>query len=529
MRRKPNERVVMTSSRANTALDSPRLNRTVPKYAGLKYLGIAVVIACGAVLRLWNLGYSDYQGDEIKALYRPDPGQGLWSFLLDQRKGPVQFVTTYFVHFFDRDYSSELLERLPFAIAGVVSLWFFYRFVAMHFDDRVALLATGLYATNGMIVALSRLAQYQAMMMLFTALALYFFSKALFEERYRLSGWLLGATAWAVGVLAHFDGMLILPFVLYIAIQYLLKYKTIRPIVLSGVLFSVIVLSFYGPYGLALSHSTVNYWEDRFSGDPDKLQSSAFLFKIYNPLYTYPLYVVLTALGALCMAWAFWKRRDLLRNTFLLLWLLGVVIFFEVVMSEPGTHILNYQIPLTILMAFGVSSVLDFLGGLDLTAGKVLKAVGSVSAAAVFAFLVAQSYAVYVDHSREYPYQSEKLLGRDLPTVDPDEGYELRIFGFPYNRGWQDIREYVSKDPTKRIYATNDKDSIAVFYMSPNEDGDRDEIGYFVWVNDPQSFDSERPTGRVARWMKSHEPNLTIDRRGKVASEVYKIPESWGQ
>jgi len=486
------------------------------------YAAIAVVIVCGAVLRLCNLGYSDYQGDEIKALYRPDPGQGLWSFLLDQRKGPVQFVTTYLVHFVDSDYSSQLLERLPFAIAGVVSLWFFYRFVAMHFDDRVAIIATGLYATNGMIVALTRLVQYQAMMMLFTALALYFFSKALFDDRWRLSGWLLGAAAWAVGVLAHFDGMLILPFVLYIAIQYFLKYKTIRPIVWAGVLFSVLVLAFYGPYGLALSHSTVNYWEDRFAGDPDKLQSSAFLFKIYNPLYVYPLYIVLTAVAALCLAWAFWKRRDLLRNTFLVLWLLGVVIFFEVVMSEPGTHILNYQIPLTIFMAFGVSTVLERANG------KVLKGLATAGVAAVFAFLVAQSYAVYVDHTQEYPYESETFLGQKLPTIDDDSEYELRIFGFPYNRGWQDIQAYVAKDKTKRIYATNDKDTIAVFYMSPNEDGDRDEVGWFVWVNDPQSFDYERPTGRVARWMKTHEPNLTVTRRGEVASELYKIPESWG-
>lgn len=490
--------------------------------AGLKYAAIAVVIVAGAVLRLWNLGYSDYQGDEIKALYRPDPGDGLWAFLLDQRKGPVQFFTTYLVHFVDNDFSSRLLERLPFAVAGVLSLWFFYRFVEMHFDARIAIIATGLYATNGMIVALTRLVQYQAMMMLFTALALYFFSKALFDDRWKLSGWLAGAAAWAVGVLAHFDGMLILPFVLYIAIQYFLKYKTIRPIVLSGVLFSVLVLAFYGPYGLALSNSTVDYWEDRFAGDPDKLQSSTFLFKIYNPLFTYPLYIALTAVGVLCLVYAFWKRRDLLRNTFLLLWLLGVVIFFEVVMSEPGTHILNYQIPLTILMAFGVSTV---LGGLKPAA---LKAAGTVAVVAVFAFLVAQSYVVYVDHTKEYPYEAESFLGQALPTVDDDSDYELRIFGFPYNRGWSDIQKFVGRDTTKRIYATNDKDTIATFYMSPNEDGDRDEIGYFVWVNEPQSFDYERPTGRVARWMETHEPNLTVKRRDKVAAEVYKIPESWG-
>lgn len=508
----------MNSSGTNTELMQGGL-----KQAWLKYGLIAVVLVSGAILRLWNLGYSDYQGDEIKAMYRPDPGQGLWSFLLDQRKGPVQFVTTYLVHFFDSDYSSALLVRLPFALAGVISLWFFYRFVAMHFDDRVALVATGLYATNGMIVALTRLAQYQAMMMLFTAMGLYFLSKALFEERWKWWGLVLGGAFWGVGVLAHFDGMLILPFVLYIALQYFLKYKTIWPVILSGVVFSVVVLSFYIPYGLALSHSTVNYWSSRFEGDPTERQSSLYLFKTYNPLYTLQIYVVLAAVGLLCLALAFWKRRDLLRNTFLLLWLAGVVIFFEVVMSEPGTHILNYQIPLTILMGFGVSAVLDRLGGVN-----ALKVVGSLGVATVFAFLVAQSYAVYVDHTREYPYQSERFLGQELPHVNPNAGYELRIFGFPYNRGWEDVMAYVQKDPKRHLYATNDKDTIAVFYMSPNEDASRDEIGYFVWVNDPQSFDTEKPDGRVAQWMAEHKPNLTVRRRGVVAAEVYKIPESWG-
>ena len=67
-------------------------------------------------LRLRHLGYSDYQGDEIKALFRIAEGQSVSEFLLTQRKGPVQFIVTYLLQIFDPSYESRLFIRLPFAI-----------------------------------------------------------------------------------------------------------------------------------------------------------------------------------------------------------------------------------------------------------------------------------------------------------------------------------------------------------------------------------------------------------------------------
>lgn len=88
-------------------------------------LPVVCLIFVSLWLRLINLGYSNYQGDEIKALYRPQVGQNMIDFLLNQRKEPIQFLITYIMSIFNPEYDNEFLLRLPFAIAGILAIYFF--------------------------------------------------------------------------------------------------------------------------------------------------------------------------------------------------------------------------------------------------------------------------------------------------------------------------------------------------------------------------------------------------------------------
>jgi len=78
-----------------------------------------IPLACLILVTVWmriaNLGYSDYQGDEIKALATPLSGESLGEFLLEQRKGPVQFLVTYGIQLAHPSLSNQFLTRLPFA------------------------------------------------------------------------------------------------------------------------------------------------------------------------------------------------------------------------------------------------------------------------------------------------------------------------------------------------------------------------------------------------------------------------------
>ena len=75
-------------------MELPTLDIRNHKFIALQ---ISLLIGVGVLLRLADLGYSDFQGDEIDALCRysdfKTPLQFI-AYLLGQRKGPVQFVVT---------------------------------------------------------------------------------------------------------------------------------------------------------------------------------------------------------------------------------------------------------------------------------------------------------------------------------------------------------------------------------------------------------------------------------------------------
>lgn len=127
----------------------------------IKYIPIVLILFIAFSLRFINLGYSDFQGDEIKALFIPETGQSVTEFLLTQRKGPMQFIVTFVLQLLDPNYTNQFLIRFPFALAGFLAVYYFYKFVKNEFDEKVAFYASFFFATNGFFVAFSRIVHYQ--------------------------------------------------------------------------------------------------------------------------------------------------------------------------------------------------------------------------------------------------------------------------------------------------------------------------------------------------------------------------------
>src|SRR3989338_8031807 len=141
----------------------------------LKYITFSILTAVTIWLRLVNLGYSDYQGDEIKALFLPTVGQGLMKFIFAQRNGPIQFFITYLIKFLDPPYLNNFLVRLPFALAGILAVIIFYKLIDKHFGHKLALYSAFFMSANGLCVAFSRIAKYQSFVFLFCILPFFFF------------------------------------------------------------------------------------------------------------------------------------------------------------------------------------------------------------------------------------------------------------------------------------------------------------------------------------------------------------------
>ena len=470
--------------------------------------------------RLVNLGYSDYLGDEIKALARLAPGQSLANFLLQQRKGPVEFLVTYLIGLFHPSFDNHFLTRLPFTLVGILGVFIFYQLIKMHWGARPALFATLLLATNGLFIGLNRIVQYQPFTILFSLLALYAFSLAVERESWQVAGVYTGMILWAMALLSHYDGVFIAPFAIYLLYRWYTCSSTLPSstrrwhLALSAVLSAMLLASFYIPFAVSVNQDTLVYWEGRIFDVPSKIfiPSSIVTFKIYNPLLAIYLYPVLMILSL-------FRLRKVLP---LLVWFIFSWIVLERIIYDPGTHIYAYLLPATAMAGIGMAVLDDWVvrivgGRFRNQTGRWLSRAGQI---ALFIFLALLAHFIFVDTTPEYPWERRGFL---LWTLEkPDPKYHIWAYGFNYNRHWDDINAFVVDDNDADYYFSNEKIMISNKYVPlPSYS---EYAGYYIHIYNPQSF-RNRPRGEKARyWAEKYPPVKVFEVNGRRVSEIYKIP-----
>ena len=481
-----------------------------------KLLPIIFLVFITLWLRLINLGYSDYQGDEIKALYLPDTGQSLTDYLFLQRKGPTQFITSYLIYLFHPTYTNQFLTRLPFALVGILAIFFFYQFVKLQYGRRIAIYASLFLTINGLFIGLMRIVQYQPFVILFSVLALYAFSLALKFERWKITGIYLGIFSWALALLTHYDGIFIAPFVAYLLYRWNSKFTDIpnrtkfKHLILSGLGGALLLASFYVPFILSVSESTLEYWTNRTSGvflwtTP----SSIFTFRLYNPLFVIYIYAFLGLFSLVKI-----------KQTYpLVLWFLFPWIILEVFIVDPGTHIYTYIMPASIIVAFGVLVIEELI--IKILGDRYGNILSAAALTVVFVLLFSLAHFIFVDHTPEYPWEDRRLLFWTIKK--PSIEYRIWAFGFPYYRHWEAIGDLVTSTENNGYYSTNENKSIASHY-APYIFNIRNS-GYYIHIYNPQSFRDKLADDKIRYWRKRYQPVKVFENQGGVVAEIYYMPE----
>ncbi len=496
------------------------------------------ILILGSILRLVNLGYSDYQGDEIKAFFNPNEDGEFIQFLLDQRKGPNQFLVTGLLSGVTNNFDNYFLTRLPFALAGVFSILIFYLIVKKLFGERLAAISTIFFVTNGFLIAFSRIVQYQSFVILFGLLGIYLYQ--IFRDENKFKYLYLSLISFGISILFHYDGVFFGIPVLVFFIQDFLKARKEKNKQFfthaagSITLFLGLLLTFYIPFVLNISEKTLEYWGGRLSGEvSSKISSSYYLFTVYQPIYAIHFYVLLTFVGLLIIFspiifklfnkyvptnFKIWEFD--LKIFIIFLWAFIPFAFMEGLVSIPGTHIYTYLIPTFIVMGYGIEFFLKLFSDLK---RKLLTSITIISIIFLGAFLYLQSYEAFVDHSRgEYPWQEKKFL---IFTMNkPTPMYHLSMFGFPYYRNWKEAGDFVNS--SDKYYTTNDRVTITRYYVKLKKDGDK--IGYYLYSRSPQTFSDELSNSRVKKWVAAgNKPIKIIKNPSGNNLEIYLLPESF--
>ncbi|MEK7594973.1 MAG: glycosyltransferase family 39 protein [Patescibacteria group bacterium] len=468
-------------------------------------LALAFLFVTSFVLRFYNLSYSEFQGDEIRALY--DRGTPLWDFLIAQKKGPIQFLATYFVSLASADYD-ELLTRFPFALAGLLSVFVFYFFIKELYGRRIAFISSLLFSFNGFFVAFSRIVQYQSFTLLFSLLGLFCLSKLV--KRNNPVFLVLSALSYAVAFLSHYDAAFTVVFALYFLYLWVkrgartLKYKLVWTFS-SLVVFLLLTCSFYVPFVLnpSFSSGTTSYFETRLKGEEGKTTSTLITYSVYNPL----LSVYLLALS-LMVALLFCFRKVLP----VVVWFAFPFLILNFMVSVPGTHIFNYVLPASILSAFG----LDFIAK-QASKNKAFSYVVALTVSLALGFLFYQSYVIFIDHTVEYPWFEKKILV--FTAKLPDDKYHLSLFGFPYNRSLKLVNWLVWNNPNVRDIQSNENSKIVRFYVQPLPSLTPNQTAY-VYVYGAQSLMKTKKS-----IVSKQNPDAVFYRGSVPLSEVFFIKD----
>lgn len=497
------------------------------------FLGILLLFSF--VLRLQDLGYSDYQGDEIKAFFNPKEDGNFAQFLLDQRKGPNQFLVTGAIKGLTNNYENYFLTRLPFGLAGFLSVIIFYLVIKKIFNSNIALYSSIFFATNGFLIAFSRIVQYQAFVILFGLISIYLYLYYRSSKKYKFI--YLSFISLAISVLFHYDGLFFGIPILFWGISDLIdsrkkgSFLFLKHAIGSGVVFLALLSSFYIPFILNISDKTKDYWLGRISGDvSNKISSSYYLFTVYQPIYAVHFYIALAVLGIFVLFFPiFYQRIKFIQKIdlsikpsfsynllYIFLWALIPFLFLEVYVYIPGTHIYTYLIPAFVLFGYGIDFVISNLKIYFLRSFAILVVF------LLFIFLGLQSYTIYVDHNKEYPWEEKRFLIFTLNRPTPI--FHLSMFGFPYNRNWQEIGEFLNNSKVP-YFSTNERVSITRYYVSTPKDGEK--LGYYVWIENPQSFTNDISNNRVREFVSNNNPIKEITTKSGNMVKIYFIPESF--
>jgi len=464
-------------------------------------IGLVLLTLVTISLRFVNLGYSEFQGDEIRTLYTG--GSTFTEFLLTQRKGPIQYLVAYFIRLVSGG-NSEFLTRLPFALVGALSVVFLYLIVKEVFDRRVALVAALLFSVNGFFVAFSRIVQYQSFNYFLNLLALYFF--ILLNKSKSVKYLYLGSLALGLGFLAHYDSVFyILPSLYFIVGWYKgsATPQKMQKLLLASLFFVFISSIFYLPYILHSNFiaNTKTYLLRRASGEGERKETSNLItYTLYNPFLSFYLLLLASVVGAIL---------GKLKHLFVYLWFVPSFVLLIYVFSIPGTHIYNFVIPLFILSAYGVVSIYDKLKS------PVLKWVYTVPVAVCLIFLFLQSWILFVDHTTEYPWYPKKVVF--LLASMPPTSYNLSIFGFPYNRKFGEINTFIVSNTEIEKVLSNENSKIIGHYVKPERSFKSSQVLY-IYVYGPQSLETDKT-------MKTSglDPVFETTRRNVTLAEVYLI------
>jgi 4-amino-4-deoxy-L-arabinose transferase-like glycosyltransferase len=412
---------------------------------------LAALLLLALILRLPGIGFHQFHTDEVAVLGRAARSiQGMEDALAKHAKGPGEIAVTIVVY---RALGTinEATARMPFGLVSVASIVALALLGRRLFSSAVGFWAGVLFALNGFALGLSRIVQYQAPVLLLSALAV--LAAWEFAQRGEVRWLALAATFSAFGLIMHYEFGVLAPALLALAWvgwrRAPDKRRVVEGTLFAGIAATLIVAIAYVP----------NLLNPKFAETQDYLGMRLgafgafnvdFLIEMgtfYNSIYFFVGLIALMLIG-LFLGW----RKARHRTFFLVLWFAPAFILHMFIMRFPGTHFYLLMESWSLLAALPLAAFVQSrtLRPAVRWAGLVL-VIAWLAVSAGYLYLVffrqVPQYLAHYDEARAPLYWAP--YGDNVPAQPR--------FGFAIQEGWKALGTLAEWGYLGTTYASNER------------------------------------------------------------------------
>ncbi len=205
-------------------------------------LFIAIILAAAAFLRFYRIGGQSYWIDELLSLGASSTpiGVSFWKKILYDLHGPLY---TVIIHFLRQISTAEYLLRAPSAVAGVLSVYFMYRWLIILGRRDVALYGALFLALHPYNLYYSQELRFYSLLTLFVILSMIAFERYLRDPTVG-RGLVLGVTLTCASF-SHFSALFLpVGFLVYLLVSRRLDRRYIK----AGLIAAAVLLLASSPW-----------------------------------------------------------------------------------------------------------------------------------------------------------------------------------------------------------------------------------------------------------------------------------------
>lgn len=497
--------------------------------------GLLSIFLVGGFLRITDLGYSEFQGDEARAVLRAAGAiQGYEDVLLIHKKGPTEILLPTVLYSLTGRLT-ENLARFPFAIANLAGLFAVFLLGWRLFHPIAGWTAAMFLALDGYFIGFSRIVQYQSVVFLTTVLAVLIFYR-LYRLPRALPNYLtLAALLVATGLLSHYEAALAAvpgAFLLWAlwrrGVSLLCLARALAaPVVVGGAALAV----FYVPFVLHPNfRATFIYLTDRRIGGSFPYNNLADFFlrtTLYSTTYQILLLIGLALVGLIVayrrgfgprwgwllaglvlagLAVAVWQPGWLRIGgtdytvvvfvlAFLAVWLaprqpveervlwlwLGLPLIVAIFLTlKPRTHVYIFFAPWALLAGWTIARAWQWFH--DRQGRRAAIAVGTPVALASIAVFGLYGYWYFVYNEVEVlrTWAENRPPGYWTVYETPDD---KALFGFPLQMGWKVVGELYRTGELTGPYDSNEQEAWVPDWYTRTQRRCLTTASYYFLVN----------------------------------------------